>query len=51
MTITIGGITDPALIERTYEDIDKIFKSQPEKFKVKEFRDSEGKFKSMIVET
>ena len=49
--MTIGGVTDPALIERTYEDIDKIFKANPGAYKVKEERTPEGKFKSFIVET
>ena len=48
--MTIGGITDPGEIERTYEDIDKIFKSNPEKFKVHEEREN-GKFKSFTVST
>ena len=51
MIITIGGVTDPDSVERTYEDIDKIFKSNPEKFKTQEVRDEAGRFKSYIVET
>jgi len=41
-----GGITDPATIERTYEDIDKIFKANPGEYKVKETRTPDGKFQS-----
>lgn len=39
------------MIERTYEDIDKIIKSNPESFYTKEERDKEGKFKSYYVST
>ena len=49
--ITIGGITDPALIQQTYEDIDAIFKARPEKYKVHEERDADGKFLSYVVST
>jgi hypothetical protein len=49
--ITIGGVTDPADIHRTYEDIDNIFKSNPEKFKIHETRDENGRFKSYSVST
>lgn len=49
--VTIGGIVDPSTIKRTYEDIDKIVKSNPDSFKVKEERDSSGHFKSFIVST
>ena len=49
--ITVGGITDPASIQRTYEDIDKIFKSNPESFNTHEVKDENGKFKSYVVET
>ena len=49
--ITIGGITDPASIQRTYEDIDAIFKAHPEEYKVYEEKDSLGHFKSYAVST
>jgi hypothetical protein len=49
--ITVGGVTDPAEIHRTYEDIDKIFKSNPETFKTHEERDEKGRFKSYSVST
>jgi hypothetical protein len=38
------------MIERTYEDIDKIFKANPGDYKVHEEREN-GKFKSFTVET
>lgn len=50
-SVTLGGITDPASIERSYKDIDRIFKANPGSYSVKEERDAEGKFKSFIVET
>jgi hypothetical protein len=49
--ITIGGVTDPSTISRTYEDIDAIFKSNPEKFKTHEEKDGLGRFKSYAVST
>ena len=49
--ITIGEITNPASIQRSYEDINKIFKANPGNYKVSEHRDSEGHFKSFSVET
>lgn len=48
-SISIGKVKDPSMIERTYEDINKIMKSQPETFKVREEREN-GHFKRMIVE-
>ena len=49
--VTIGGVVDPAMIERTYEDIDRIIKSNPEAFHMKEERDKEGKFIAYHVST
>ena len=49
--MSIGGITDSAEIKRTYEDIDRIFKSNPGNFKVTEEKDEHGKFKRFVVET
>ncbi len=49
--MTLGGITDPGLIERSYEDLNKILKSNPDNYKVTETRDENGKFESFIVET
>ena len=39
------------MTERTYEDIDKIIKSNPETFYTKEERDEKGKFKAYHVST
>jgi hypothetical protein len=41
----------PQWQRRTYEDIEKIFKSRPEIFKVSEERDADGKFRRFTVET
>ena len=49
--VTIGEVSDPAAVERTYEDIDKIFKANPGSYHVEEERTSEGKFKSFSVST
>ena len=49
--VTIGSVSDPALVKRTYDDIDAIFKSNPGDYKVEEERDSNGHFKSYIVST
>ena len=49
--VSIGGITDPAQIKRTYEDIDRIFKSNNKDFKVYEEKSKDGKFKSFTVTT
>ena len=47
--VTIGG--EPKEVERSYSDIDAIFKSNPGTYKVSEERDSDGKFKSFSVTT
>jgi hypothetical protein len=49
--VTIGGITDPASIERSYEDIERIFKSNESKFRVEEETTQDGKFKKYVVQT
>jgi len=49
--VTIGGVTDPETIKRSYEDIEAIFKSNELKFKTYEEKTPDGKFKSYIVET
>lgn len=38
-------------VSRTYADIDRIVRSQPSEFKVREVRDTNDKFKSFSVET
>ena len=39
------------MTERTYEDIDKIFKANPGDYHAKEERDANGKFQSFHVST
>jgi len=47
--VTIVG--DNPNVERSYADIDAIFKSNPGAYKVEEERESDGKFKSFSVTT
>lgn len=47
--VTIGGIQDPTTVKRTYDDINKIFKANPEGYKVSEERDELGHFKAFTV--
>lgn len=49
--VTIGGVTDPASIERTYEDIERILHSNQQPYKVFEEKTEYGTFKSYTVET
>ena len=42
---------DPSDIVRTYSDVDKIVKSQPEKFKTIEEKAPDGRFKAYYVST
>lgn len=49
--VTVGGITDPSTVIRTYEDIEKIFKANPGNYKVHEEKTPDGKFKSYTVST
>jgi hypothetical protein len=49
--ITIGVAADPASVRRTYDDIDRIFKADPDKFDVYQGVTAEGKFKEFIVST
>lgn len=49
--VTIGGGKDSSEIERRYDDIQKIFKSNPSDYKVHEERSDSGTFKKFIVET
>jgi len=48
--VTIGA-TDPADTKRTYEDIEKIFKSNQQTYHTFEERTEKGTFKRYIVET
>lgn len=49
--VTIGGITDPETIKRSYEDIEKILKGSRLKYKEHEEKTPDGKFKSYSVST
>ena len=48
--VTIGGVTDPATIERKYDDIEAILKKSKVKFEIHESRYPTGRFKSYSVE-
>jgi len=49
--VSVGGGKTKAEIERTYEDIYKIFKSNPGDYKIHEERDEKGQLKSYTVTT
>lgn len=49
--VTIGGVTDPALIQQSYDDINAIFHSNPDRYKVTEEHDENGHFKRFVVQT
>ena len=49
--VSIGGVTDPSTIKRTYEDIEAIFRSNEATFKTFEEKTPAGTFKSYVVET
>ena len=49
--VTIGGIQDPAEIKRSYDDIERIFKSNEKTFKVTEEHNPNGTFKTYTAET
>ena len=48
--VSFGEAIDPAQVEHNYDDIAKIFKSNPGSYKVSEER-VDGKFRRFIVET
>jgi len=48
--VTIGGVTDPSEIKRTYDDIEAIFKSNQTNYKIYEEHTPNGTFKSYTVE-
>lgn len=48
--MTIGGITDPSTIERSYNDITAILRANRGPYKVTEERTPDGRFKSLIIE-
>ena len=49
--VSIGHTTDPSEISRTYEDIERIFKSNEINFKTHEEHRENGTFKSYTVST
>ncbi len=49
--VTIGGITDPSTIVRTYDDIESILGKNKINYKVHEETTSSGTFKSYSVST
>ena len=50
-SITLGGITDPVSIERSYEDIEKILHQNKVEYKIHEEHKPDGTFKSYMVQT
>lgn len=49
--ITIGGISDPGAIKRTYDDIEKILRGNKQSYKEVETKTEAGTFKSYVIET
>lgn len=49
--ITIGGITDPSTVVRTYEDIERILHENQKPFAIHEEHTAAGTFKSYSVST
>ena len=49
--VSIGGITDPSGIRRTYDDIEKILHQNKVEYKVHEESRPDGRFKSYSVST
>ena len=49
--MTIGGVTDPGEIERSYDDIEKILKGNKVAYKIYETKTESGTFKSYTVES
>ena len=48
--ISIGGISNPADVQRTYEDIERILHSNKQPYKEVETRTEQGTFKSFVIE-
>lgn len=48
--VTLGGISNPALLNRTYDDIEKILGLHNQKFKTHEESNPDGTFRSYTVE-
>ena len=51
ISVTIGGVTDPSEVKRTYDDIEAIFKSNEQTFKTHETDDAMGHFRTYTVST
>ena len=49
-SVTVGGITDQATVQRSWDDIYKILHSQAIPIQIFEEKDEEGKFKLIVVE-
>ena len=49
--VTIGGVTDPASVTRTYDDIERILGKNKVDFKTHEEKSPNGTFRSYTVET
>ena len=49
--VTVGGITDPASVQRTYSDIEAILSQYKTEYKTHEEHKPDGTFKSYTVET
>ena len=49
--VTIGEITDPSTIQRTYEDIESILGKDNVKYSIHEEHRPDGKFKSYSIST
>lgn len=47
--ISLGGITDPASIVRTYDDIERILHQNKTPYKITETKTDAGTFKSYLV--
>ena len=50
LRVTVGGIADPSLIDRNYEDIRRILLENRQPFKEVETKTESGSFKSFTIE-
>lgn len=51
LKITVGGVSDPALIERNYEDIKRILHSNQQPYQEIETKTPQGTLKSFTIIT
>jgi len=49
-SVTIGGITDPSMIQQRYDDITRILRANAKDIQVTEERDSSGHFRKFVVQ-